>query len=100
MPSTLSTRRIRWSIRILRASLLFDSSSDVSASTIGLVWSLTQPYNGRYYDDPLQLTDAVAVAGLRAIAEARPRAVVLIVGKRNDTSINDSRAVRHYLADI
>jgi hypothetical protein len=83
-----------------RAALLFDSSQDMSASTIGLVWFLTRTYGGRYYNEPLQFTDAVAVAGLRAIAEGRRRAVVLIIGKRKDNSLNDSAAVRRYLADI
>ena len=83
-----------------RAALLFDSSQDMSASTIGLVWFLTRTYSGRYYNEPLQLTDAVAVSGLRAMGEAQRRAVVLVVGKRGDHSLNDSRAVRHYLADI
>ncbi len=83
-----------------RASLLFDSTSDVTATTVGLVWFLTRQYSGRYYGEPIQLTDAVAVAGLRAIAESRRRAVVLVAGKRADSSIYDSRAVRRYLAGI
>ncbi|MDQ6800466.1 MAG: hypothetical protein M3041_06465 [Acidobacteriota bacterium] len=82
-----------------RAALLFDSSPDTSASTIGLVWFLTREYKG-YYGEPLQLSDALAVAGLRSIAESRRRAVVLVVGKRPDNSINDPRAVRRYLANI
>ena len=83
-----------------RAALLFDSSQDMSASTIGLVWFLTRAHGGRYSNERLQLTDAVAVAGLRALSEGRRRAVVLVVGKRGDSSLNDSRAVRRYLADI
>jgi hypothetical protein len=67
---------------------------------VGLVWFLTRQYSGRYYGEPIQLTDAVAVAGLRAIAESRRRAVVLVAGKRADSSIYDPRAVRRYLAGI
>jgi hypothetical protein len=83
-----------------RSAVLFESSQDISASVFGLVWFLTRTYGGRYDNAPLQLTDAVAVAGLRANAEGRRRAVVLILGKRNDNSRNDPRAVRRYLADI
>ena len=83
-----------------RAALLFDSSEDMSASTIGLVWFLTRGYGARYSNERLQLTDAVAVAGLRAVSEGRRRAVVLVIGKRGDNSLNDSRVVRRYLADI
>ena len=83
-----------------RSALLFESSQDLSASVFGLVWFVTRSYGARYDNEPLHLTDAVAVAGLRANAEGRRRAVVLIVGKRNDSSRNDPRAVRRYLADI
>jgi hypothetical protein len=83
-----------------RAALLFDSTADVTASTVGLVWLLTRQYRGDYFGEPIQLADALAVSGLRAIAESRRRAVILILGKRRDSSINDPRAVRRYLADI
>jgi hypothetical protein len=83
-----------------RAALLFEPSPDMNASAFGLIWFLTRSYNERDYDEPLQLADAVAVAGLRAIAESRRRAVVLITGKRQDSSGYDPRVVRRYLADI
>ncbi len=47
-----------------------------------------------------KFADPVAVAGLRAISESRRRAVVLILSKHPDSSGNDPRVVRRYLADI
>src|SRR6266487_2454772 len=82
-----------------RASLLFDSSVDASASTFGLVWFLTRLYNDSYEERQL-FADAVAVAGLRSIAERRRRAVVLVLSKRQDSSANNPRVVRHYLDTI
>jgi len=83
-----------------RTALLFDSSWDVSASTFGLVWFVTREYAGLSYDEPRKFADAVAVAGLRAVSESRRRAVVLILSKHLDTSGNDPRAVRRYLAGV
>jgi hypothetical protein len=49
---------------------------------------------------PRQYTDAVAVAGIRAIANGRRRAVILLLSDQPDFSRNDPRAVRRYLASI
>ena len=83
-----------------RTALLFDASVDASASTLGLPWFVTREYGGRYIDEPRMFVDAVAVAGLRAMSESRPRAVVLILSSHSDRSANDPRSVRRYLADI
>ncbi|HEY8184382.1 MAG TPA: hypothetical protein VII32_19210 [Thermoanaerobaculia bacterium] len=82
-----------------RASVLFDSSVDAGASAVGLVWFLTRQYNDSYEERQL-FADAVAVAGLRCIAERRRRAVVLVLSERLDSSANTPRAVRHYLDTI
>jgi hypothetical protein len=82
------------------ASLLFESSTEIKASAFGLVWFLTREFNGLYLDLPLQLTDAVAVAGLTTVSESRRRAVVVLLGSRADRSGYNPRVVRRYLADI
>ena len=83
-----------------RASALFDSSVDASASMMGLVWFLTRADSEAIGREPLRLADAVAVAGLRQVAERHRRAVVLLLGNRDDDSLNDPRAVRRYLETI
>ena len=82
------------------SSLLFNSSTEADASKFGLIWLLTADYNGSYYDEPLRMGEAVAVAGLRAIGESRRRAVVLVVSNRQDQSSYPPAAVRRYLADL
>ena len=82
------------------ASLLFEATTDVDATRLSLGGFLTHAYNGRYVETPLQLADAVAVAGIRVISETRRRAVVLVLGNQKDQSRHDPAAVRRYLADI
>lgn len=82
------------------ASLLFPSTSDFKASTLGLIWVLTRDYNGHHDHQPMQLADAVAVAGLRTITEGQRRAVVLILTSRPDASGRDPQSVRRYLATV
>jgi len=83
-----------------RTALLFDSSWDVSGSTLGIPWFVTREYSGRTFDEPRMFADAVAVAGLRAMSESRRRAVVFILSSNRDSSANDPAAVRRYLDDI
>jgi hypothetical protein len=50
---------------------------------------------------PLRIADAVAVAGLQAVAENRRRAVLLILGREvKDASHYDPARVRRYLAAV
>lgn len=54
----------------------------------------------RETDGPRRWADAVAVAGVQAIAGGRRRAVILVLGKARDASENTPRSVRRYLASI
>ncbi len=83
---------------------LFDSSQELTARDGGLHWVLTrlsrqdaperEGQGGRF-------TDAVAVAGLQALAGNGPRAVLLVLGSdQPDPSRFTPRQVREYLAGI
>ena len=81
-------------------SVLFEPSPDFDAS-IGMLWLLTSHYGGDdAHDVPRQFTDAVAVAGVRAITGAQRRAVVLVLSTNADSSGYRPAAVRRYLASI
>ena len=80
-------------------SRLFQHSEEYPAQQKGVVALLTLPM--RYgYDLPRRFADAVAVAGVRALAGDRRRAVVAVLNERSDLSVADPRSVRRYLASI
>jgi hypothetical protein len=79
---------------------LFDASRDYTGKDGGVLWLLgralpeTEKYDQR-------LADAVAVAGLQALAGNRPRAVLLVLGyEPRDFSRYDADTVRHYLESV
>ncbi|MEM1204760.1 MAG: hypothetical protein AAGN66_16145 [Acidobacteriota bacterium] len=79
---------------------LFDSSVPLSAEDGGLYWFLTRLYP-RQEGQGQQLADAVAVAGRRAAAGNRRRALVLVLGRRpEDSSLHGAEGVRAYLEDL
>ncbi|MES1240677.1 MAG: hypothetical protein ABUT39_03565 [Acidobacteriota bacterium] len=84
-------------------SELFPQSRVFSVLDGGLHWVLTsvQPNHDQMGKGPQRLADAVAVAGLQAMAGNGPRAVVLLVGPNpEDRSRYDPATVRRYLAAI
>lgn len=81
---------------------LFTSSLDFSTDRGGLYfllhWAERPPHLG---DGPQRLADAVAIAGLEAVAPRRARAVVLVTGAEpEDESVHDPRQVRHFLSRL
>src|SRR5207245_8390557 len=65
----------------------------------GLMFLLT--YDARIgFNKPRQYADALAVAGIRAIANGRRRAVIFLLSDHPEASRNDPRVVRRYLASI
>lgn len=79
---------------------LFDQSRAFTLKDGGLHWLLTRIVPAET-PGKQRLADAVAVAGLQAMAGSRPRAVVLVLGGRpEDASRYDPATVRRYLASI
>ncbi|HET9225149.1 MAG TPA: hypothetical protein VFR31_00660 [Thermoanaerobaculia bacterium] len=79
---------------------LFDWSRPFKVEDGGLYWLLTRVVTTGNVGEQ-RLADAVAVAGLQAMAGSRPRAVVLILGgDPKDVSRYDPATVRRYLAAI
>jgi hypothetical protein len=83
-----------------RATTLFLPSKYIPASEGGMPWLLTRRFQRIEDAMPRQFADAVAVAGLRTLNPGRRRAVVLLLGRRPDTSTLTPMSVRHYLAAI
>ena len=79
---------------------LFDQSRAFTLQDGGLHWLLTR-LDATETPGKQRLADAVAVAGLQAMAGSRPRAVVLVLsGSPEDASRYDPATVRRYLASI
>ncbi|MES1243690.1 MAG: hypothetical protein ABUT39_18935 [Acidobacteriota bacterium] len=79
---------------------LFDLSP-LSPSKYGLASHLVNSYFKRDGSEILRPTDAVAVAGLQAMAGGRRRAVVLVLDAASgDESLYDPVTVRRYLSSI
>lgn len=79
---------------------LFDQSRAFTLQDGGLHWLLTRVF-ATEMPGKQRLADAVAVAGLQAMAGNRPRAVVLVLsGSPEDSSRYDPATVRRYLASI
>lgn len=82
-------------------SELFDWSRPFTLQDGGVHWLLTRVVMHGAAGGRQRLADAVAVAGLQAMAGSRPRAVVLVLGAEpEDTSRYDPATVRQYLASI
>ena len=80
------------------SSLLFAHTDEFPASD-GLLQLLTLDEHSTR-NKPRRYADAVAVAGIRAIADGRRRAVVLVLSDHADASKSDPHAVRRYLQSI
>lgn len=76
----------------------FDSSPFVTAKDGGLYFFITQAYPPKT-EGPQHLADALALAGLRAAAEGRRRAAILVLGDREpqEKSAQTPAAVRAFL---
>ena len=80
---------------------LFPVAGPVSIRRWSLPWAVTNLVDPSASSGNQKLTDAVAVAGVRATGHGSPRAVVLIVdGEPADTSRYDVEDVRHYLEQL
>lgn len=81
-------------------AILFPSFPNPEAKE-GLYWFLTgTKIRGIAADAPRRWTDAVAVAGVKAVAAGRRRAVLLVLGNKPDTSYYPAAAVRQYLSSL
>lgn len=81
-------------------SVLFRFSGDFDQRSGGLLWHLVSSTESKGDYGKRQFADATAVAGVQAMAGARRRAVVLVLGEHKDDSRYDAANVRHYLASI
>ncbi len=101
-----TTARILWPIAYELATpgepatKLFHHSDDQAASDGGIPWLLTLRFARRTPAISRQFADAVAVAGLRALAAGRRRAVILLLSRTPDASHYTPAAVRRYLSAI
>ncbi|HEX8169485.1 MAG TPA: hypothetical protein VF824_02970 [Thermoanaerobaculia bacterium] len=77
---------------------LFDKSSLYDGEK-GLWWLLTK-VSGQQGWGALRYADAVSVAGVQALVDARRRAVVVLLDGERDASRHSGVAVRRYLARI
>jgi hypothetical protein len=80
-------------------SVLFPFSGDFGREQGGMLWGLLFSH-GEKGAGRRQYADAVAVAGVKAMAGAHRRAVVLAIGTGLDGSRYDGRTVRRYLDRI
>jgi hypothetical protein len=79
---------------------LFAFSGKASSVKEGVPWMLAQSPPRRLRTITRQYTDAVAVAGLKAMRSSRRRAVILLLSHSTDGSDYKPADVRHYLASI
>jgi hypothetical protein len=82
------------------ASFLFPPSSDVNVERTSFARFVSVRGPMLLSDEPLQLADAVAAAGVQAATGVQRRAVVLVLSRKRDESMNAPREVRRYLASI
>ena len=82
------------------ASFLFPPSSDVNVEKTSFPRFLSALGPVLISNEPLQLADAVAAAGVQAATGVQRRAVVVILTRKPDESMNAPREVRRYLASI
>jgi hypothetical protein len=81
-------------------SVLFPFSGDFGREQGGMLWALLYSHGEKGDTRKRQFADAVAVAGVKAMAGARRRAVVLALGNGPDGSRYDAPTVRRYLDSI
>lgn len=82
-------------------ALLFPPSVDVDLSANGVFWLLLKHYgDGDVPDVSRQYTDAVAVAGVKAVTGSQRRAVVFILSSKGDASRHPPAVVRRYLQSV
>ncbi|HEX3069067.1 MAG TPA: hypothetical protein VHX14_10870 [Thermoanaerobaculia bacterium] len=89
---------------------VFQTSEAASSNGVGMLAFVTNTFdraNGTVRrsvldpkSNPRRFADAVAVAGINAVAAAHRRAVVLVLSKSVDTSRAQPAGVRHYLSSI
>ena len=83
------------------ASLLFPPSVDVDLSQSGVLWLLLKHYGDDDVPEiPRQYTDAVAVAGVKAITGSQRRAVVLVLSSKDDASRYSPAVAKRYLQTV
>lgn len=82
------------------ASFLFPPSSDVNVEKTSFLRFVSVRGPVLLSDEPLQLADAVAAAGVQAATGVQRRAVVLVLSRKRDESTHAPREVRRYLASI
>jgi len=81
-----------------RGLMLFPVGQPLDIKRWGLPWLVTHVMNDEESISGQRLAEAVAVAGVRAAGDGRPRAVVLVLSDRpSDEGIYDAAAVRDYL---
>jgi hypothetical protein len=79
----------------------FAASPEITSERGGLYWVLTQKIMLPGLTERQRVSDAVAIAGLRAAAGNRRRAVVLVLSSESvDDSLYDSREVRSLLRSL
>jgi hypothetical protein len=79
------------------ATTIFTPTFSFDASKYGMYYALAWLYGPRGSAAQRQWADAVAVAGISAIADGRRRAVVLVLGDARDYSEHSPAVVRRYL---
>jgi hypothetical protein len=79
---------------------LFRQTNDQPSSEGGMRSLLTQTFSRTAGRAPRQFADGVAVAGVRAMASGRRRAVILLLSRTADASHYTPAEVRRYLAAI
>ena len=83
---------------LFEATSEFNAASDYASSNGNVLFMLFTDYTGEAKEDaPRQFTDAVAIAGIRAVTAAQRRAVVYVLSSTEDASKNSPAAVRRYL---
>jgi len=81
-----------------RGLMLFPVGQPLDIKRWGLPWLLTHVTSSEVSISGQRLAEAVAVAGVRAASDGRPRTVVLVLSDRpSDEGIYSAAAVRDYL---
>jgi hypothetical protein len=101
-----TTRRFLWPLVVSYSKpgeptmRVFPPSSDIEPKAGGMHWLLTRTYGTGETAGPRRFADAVAAAGIAAMAEPGRRAVVLVLSDRLDASDYKPAAVRRYLESV
>ena len=101
--------RILWSVAqqfsdletsadLFEATAEFDASAEFGSSNGNVLFMLFTEYTGKAQENARRrFTDAVAVAGIRAVTAAQRRAVIYVLDDHDDASRNSPASVRRYL---